>query len=83
MLLAATTVAIIERQFIRAAVWCIVAAALTLIGLMHSFEYGESDTSVLLLPPWSTVQGWVLGYLLMALCFFLARWLTVPDKGHH
>jgi len=25
---------------------------------------------------------WVEGYLIMAGCFFLAPWLTVPHKGH-
>jgi AGZA family xanthine/uracil permease-like MFS transporter len=79
MILAAVTVAIIERDFVRAALWCTIAAALSVAGLMHSFRYGEQDTEVVLAPAWTHV----LGYFIMGLCFFLARWLTVPDKGHH
>src|SRR5262249_10557944 len=78
MILAAVTVAVIERQFRRAAGWCLVAALLSAVGLMHSYEFFEGGTKISLTPAWP----WVQGYLIMGGCFFLARWLTVPHKGH-
>ena len=77
-LLAGATVAVIEKQFTRAAVWCFLAAALSVTGLMHSYRFITADTAVSLTPAWP----WVYGYLIMGGCFFLARWLTVPSKGH-
>lgn len=83
MILAATTVAIIERRFLIAAVWCLVAALLSLAGLMHGFAYSAGDTVLALSPAWD----WVLGYLAMALVLAAAQWLTVadgaaPDDAH-
>lgn len=83
MILAAVTVAVIERQFFRASTWCAIAAALTLAGLMHSYKFGIKDTEVVLRPDWSAVQGWVLGYLIMGFVFLIAPWMTVPDQAHH
>ncbi len=79
MILAAATVAVIERDFLLASVWCMIAALLSLTGLMHSYQFGKTDTEVLLQPAWP----WVRGYVVMGTCFFFARWLTVPDKAHH
>jgi len=77
MILAATTVCIIEREFMRAAVWCVIAAAISATGLMHSYTYSIGDTILSLHPAWP----WVAGYGLMALVFASARWLTVRDDG--
>ena len=77
MILAATTVAVIERQFLRAALWCAIAAALSATGLMHGYQYGVGDTVLALRPAWP----WVGGYALMALVFASARWLTVADDS--
>lgn len=38
MVLAAMTVFIVERQFLRAAGWALAAAALSMVGLIHAFE---------------------------------------------
>jgi AGZA family xanthine/uracil permease-like MFS transporter len=74
MLLAATTVAVIERQFLSAAAWCLGAAALSALGLMHSYRWTPGDTVLQLSP----ARPWAMAYLVMAACFALARWVTVP-----
>jgi AGZA family xanthine/uracil permease-like MFS transporter len=38
MVLAAMTVFIVERQFLRAAGWALAASALSMVGLIHAFE---------------------------------------------
>jgi AGZA family xanthine/uracil permease-like MFS transporter len=73
-ILAAATVAVIERQFLRAALWCLAAAGLSALGLMHSYQWTPADTVLRLAPAWP----WVAAYLVMAACFALGRWLTVP-----
>ncbi len=80
MILSAATVAIIERKFATAALWCAIAAALAAVGLLHSYRFVASDTVVSLTPAWP----WVGGYAIMAALFLAARWLTVPDDaaGH-
>ena len=76
MILAAATVAIIERRFARAALWCAIAAALSLVGLMHSYRFAPADTVVALAPAWP----WVIGYASMAAIFLLARFVTEPGE---
>jgi adenine/guanine/hypoxanthine permease len=78
MILAAATVAIIERRFRLAAVWCAIAAALSAMGLMHSYRFTPGDTAVLLAPAWP----WVLAYAGMAAILFVAPWVTVESEGH-
>jgi AGZA family xanthine/uracil permease-like MFS transporter len=74
MILAAATVAVIERRFVLAGGWCLVAAALSALGLMHSYRWSSGDTVLSLTPAWP----WAAAYAVMAACFVLARWLTVP-----
>ncbi len=80
MILAAVTVALIERKLFVAAGWCGAAALLSAAGLLHSYRFTPADTVVSLTPAWP----WVAGYALMAGVFLAARWLTVPDEadGH-
>lgn len=81
MILSAATVAIIERRFELAALWCAIAAALSAVGLLHSYRFGTSDTFASLTPAWP----WVGGYAIMALVFLAARWITRPadvNTGH-
>jgi len=75
MILAAITVSVIERQFVRAAIWSGSAAALSAVGFMHSYRWTFGDTALSLTPAWP----WVIGYGLMGLVFLMARWLCVPD----
>jgi AGZA family xanthine/uracil permease-like MFS transporter len=80
MLLAAATVAVIERRFRIAAAWCLLGAALAAAGLVHSYRWTPGDTAIALAPAWP----WVWGYLLMAGVFCSAPALTTPDDagGH-
>jgi AGZA family xanthine/uracil permease-like MFS transporter len=78
MILSAATVAVIERRFALAALWCGVAAALSLVGLLHSYRFVPSDTVVALAPAWP----WVAAYAIMAGIFLLARFVTEPGEGH-
>jgi len=74
-ILAAATVAVIERRFMQAGLWCGVAALLSAIGLMHSYRFAPGDTVLSLSPAWA----WVWGYVAMGSVFFAARWLTVAE----
>jgi AGZA family xanthine/uracil permease-like MFS transporter len=78
MILTSATVAVIERQFCRAALWCCAGAAGSLTGLMHSFQFSPADVVLHLVP----ATRWAVGYLAMAAVFLLARWVTVAsDTG--
>jgi AGZA family xanthine/uracil permease-like MFS transporter len=78
MILAAATVAVLERRFRVAALWCLVAAVLSMLGLMHSYAWTPADTVVSLTPAWP----WAAGYGVMAAIFFVAPWITVEGEGH-
>ena len=78
MLLSAAVVGVIERRWTSAAAWCVAAAALSAVGLMHSYQWSFADTTLRLSPAWP----FVFGYLVMALLFFTARWTTEPGEGH-
>ena len=75
MILAAATVAIIERQFTTAAIWCVAASLLSACGLMHAYRFTPGDTVIALEPAWP----WAAGYALMAVWFAAASWLTEPE----
>ena len=80
MILAAATVAVIERKFIVAAGWCAAASLLSVAGLMHGYTFTPADTVIDLAPAWP----WAAGYAVMALAFVSAQFLTEPhdDAGH-
>ncbi|HEX3132162.1 MAG TPA: NCS2 family permease [Planctomycetota bacterium] len=79
MTFAAVTVHLIERRFVPAAVWCLVAAALCAVGFMHSYTFTPADAvGALGTPAWS----WAIGYGAMAVTFLLAKWVTEPDVEH-
>jgi AGZA family xanthine/uracil permease-like MFS transporter len=79
MILAAATVAVIERRFSLAGAWCLVAAALSATGIMHGYAFSPADTVLSLGPGWS----WAAGYALMGLVFMSARFVTEPDDIEH
>jgi len=80
MILAAMTVALIERKFVLAAIWSLIAAALSAIGFIHSYRYLPGDTTqALLTPAWP----WAIGYAIMGAGFLAAKWLTQPSKETH
>jgi AGZA family xanthine/uracil permease-like MFS transporter len=80
MLLSATCVCVIERRFATAAAFSGAAAALSAVGLMHSYAFGAGATRMTLAPAWPFVAA----YASMAVVFLAARWLTVPSdaEGH-
>jgi AGZA family xanthine/uracil permease-like MFS transporter len=74
MILSAATVHLIEKHFISAALWCLAAAALSGVGLMHSYVFTPTDTiGSFGVPAWQ----YAAGYTAMAAIFLGARWLTV------
>ncbi|MGZ5599543.1 MAG: NCS2 family permease [Methylobacter sp.] len=75
MILAALTVAIIERQFVKAALWSGSASLLSASGLIHSYRWTAGDTALSLTPAWE----WSIAYALMSLIFISAKWLCVED----
>ncbi|MDX2257621.1 MAG: hypothetical protein NW205_01765 [Hyphomicrobiaceae bacterium] len=78
MILSAATVHLIERRFEQAAVWCLVGAGLSAVGLMHSYAFTPVDAvGAFGVPAWT----WAIGYGAMAATFLAARWLTLPDEG--
>jgi AGZA family xanthine/uracil permease-like MFS transporter len=78
MLFSAATVAIIERKWFSAARWCVIAAALSAMGLMHSYQWTTSDTVLKLTPAWPFTAA----YVFMALIFFSAQWTTEKGAEH-
>jgi AGZA family xanthine/uracil permease-like MFS transporter len=90
MIWAAVVVCIVDRAWLRAAVWCGIGALLALAGLMHSYALTGRDT-VIDLPVLAWVSGTLapgrnllpaggaaLGYALAAAIFLLAKFVTVP-----
>jgi AGZA family xanthine/uracil permease-like MFS transporter len=77
MILSAATVYLIERQFARAALWCLAAAALSAVGLMHSYVLTPADAVAAFGEP---AWRWAIGYAAMAALFFAARWLVVGEN---
>jgi adenine/guanine/hypoxanthine permease len=75
MILAAATVAIIERRFRSAAAWCSAAALLSATGLMHGYRFTHADTAIALEP----AMPWAIGYAAMAAILLAAEWVTEPD----
>jgi AGZA family xanthine/uracil permease-like MFS transporter len=78
MILAAATVAVIERAFTKAAIWMLAAAALSAVGLMHSYAFTPADTVLDLRPAWP----WAIAYAVVAGAFLLARFTTEPHDEH-
>jgi AGZA family xanthine/uracil permease-like MFS transporter len=71
MIWAALTVEIVERRFVRAAMWAIGGSALSGVGLMHAYRFTLSDT----VPNVSLGGAWQfsVAYAMLALIFLLAR----------
>lgn len=81
ILWAALTVAIIEREFRKAGLWALAGAALSSVGLMHSYQITPGDVVVKL----AFAGPWVWGYLGVAVVMLLAPYLTEPEPegaGH-
>ena len=72
MILAAMTVFIIEREFAKAGLWSLLAAALAWVGLMHSYQWSIGDTVLHL--GWGAGWQWTIGYVLLGILLFYAQW---------
>ncbi|MES2639418.1 MAG: NCS2 family permease [Myxococcota bacterium] len=73
MVLAATTVEVIEGRFRRAAACMLVGSGLAAVGLIHGWEWGVADT-VLVTTPGAAMNA-AFGYAAGALVLFVAPWL--------
>ena len=90
LLLSAITVFIIDRRFGRAAIWALVAAAMSAVGLLHAWKFEPNDTvgTIPLIDRWAgkltgplmPAADFALGYAGLAVILLLARWFTVPDS---
>jgi AGZA family xanthine/uracil permease-like MFS transporter len=97
MILAAATVAIIERKFRVAAVWFLVAAFLSFIGFIHTYRFVQGDIIANLFPVGKWLLGqesgassgafpwaelkFVWGYLAAAAILFVSKWITQPNPA--
>jgi AGZA family xanthine/uracil permease-like MFS transporter len=78
MLMAAVVVYIVERDFVRGALWCAIAALLACLGLMHSYAWTPGDTVIDMQATWPWANPWAQGYLAMAGVLLLAKGVTRP-----
>jgi len=67
MILAAISVFLIERRFLKACLWSCAAATLSFFGVIHSFRFQGNET----LPVYGWAAGWryAFGYLCFAVIF--------------
>ena len=79
MILAAATVAIVERRFLRAGGWMALAAGLSATGLVHGHRYTASDTAIRVGPAWP----YVAGYAIAAVLLLAAPAITELDGDGH
>jgi AGZA family xanthine/uracil permease-like MFS transporter len=80
MLLTATLMYIIDRDFNRAAIWCLIGAVLSWFGVTHTHVLAGEDVLGQLnlpIPVWNT---WATGYVLMAMVAYACKWITVPRE---
>ena len=79
MILAAVTVYIIEREFKKASVWCLAAAALSATGLMHGVQWTPADTVGAIGPQWE----FVVAYAAMGVLLAAAPFITTRSEAEH
>lgn len=77
IILAATIVCIIEKQFRQASYWVFVAAILAALGFTHQYTFTFSDTiSVLKFE----LNDWFWSYLIVAVVLYITPWITNDGK---
>jgi adenine/guanine/hypoxanthine permease len=81
MVWAAITVEIIERRFVRAALWALGGSALSMAGLVHSYAFTTADT----VQDIAFAKAWpfALGYAALALLLALGRFAKRDDGSDH
>ncbi len=70
LVVAATLAELIDRRFARAALWCLLAAAFSWIGLMHSAVAG-----------WGAQPTYAAGWCAAAAIVYSARWWGAEGRG--
>ncbi len=82
IILAASTVCIIEKKFRAASAWFLAAAFFAMIGLTHQYEFTFGDTISTL--NWE-LNDWFWSYLFVAAVLFITPWITNPSDSntHH
>jgi len=68
MILAAIGVALIERQFVKAAGWSVAAALLSAVGIIHAYELTAGGVTTRF--GWMAAPDFFVAYLLLAVLFF-------------
>lgn len=77
MILSAIAVAVIDRRFRVGAAWAAAAAALSAVGLMHSYRIAKGAEAMALgEPAWPAV----FGYAATAALLWAAPWITEPAE---
>ena len=78
MVLTATVMYVIDRDYSRAAVWCLIGAVLACFGVIHAHEIAANDVQGHLNLPLPIWNIWATGYVLMAAVVYACKWITVP-----
>jgi len=78
MILAAISVFLIEREFFKAAIWSLSAAALSFFGIIHAYSLRGNE--VVPRYGWNTGGAFAFGYLCFAVVFALFHVWTVWHK---
>jgi AGZA family xanthine/uracil permease-like MFS transporter len=74
MVLSALLVHVIERQFLKAALWAGLASLLSLTGLVHAYELTAAGVQNKF--GWAAAPGFAVGYAVGALCLLAMHTLT-------
>lgn len=74
MILSAMGVALIERRFTHAAVWSLIAALLSLFGIIHAYDLGASG--IVSRFGFMAAPEFLFAYLLVAALFLAVAWAT-------
>ena len=80
MIFAAIAVKIMEKPLQYTSILAFMGAALSALGLIHSYTWDFKNTPLSLSPAWT----WSIAYLVMGIVLLACRWLTVLDEsGSH
>jgi AGZA family xanthine/uracil permease-like MFS transporter len=69
MILAAVSAFLIDREFLKSALWSLAAAVLAFFGVIHTFEFVGNETASVL--GWNAGGSFAFGYLLFAVLFMI------------